>query len=70
MIGCEDIIVAKSSTHVTSLTCLSQEGQLYAIDKDFFFSKLQSHQAFMRALEAQCLENVRDNVRKIQFIKQ
>ena len=60
VIGCEDVLVAKSETHVTSLVCLSMEGELYRIDKEFFFSKLQSYSGFMRKLEKQCLENVRD----------
>lgn len=70
MIGCEDILVAKSDTHVTSLVCLSMKGEVYRVDKDFFFSKVQAVQGFMRKLEKQSLENVRDQVRKIAFVKQ
>ena len=40
VIGCEDVMVAKSDTHITSLICLSMTGELYRIEKDFFFSKL------------------------------
>lgn len=70
VIGCEDIMVAKSDTHVTSLVCLSMKGELYRIDKDYFMSRLSSGYAgFMRKLEKQCLENVRDQVRKIAFVK-
>ena len=53
-------MVAKSATHITSLVCLSQKGELYRIEKDFFFSKLHVHANFMRKLEKQCLQNVRD----------
>lgn len=70
VIGIEDIIIAKSEFHVTSLACLSQTGELYRIEKEFFFSKLQGYSNFMRKLEKQCLENVRDQVRKISFVKQ
>ena len=70
VVGCEDILVAKSDTHVTSLVCLSMKGEVYRVDKDFFFSKLQTMHSFMRKLEKQCLENVRDQVRKIAFVKQ
>ena len=70
MIGCEDILVAKSETHVTSLVCLSMTGEVYRVDKDFFFSKVQAVSGFMRKLEKQCYENVRDQVRKIAFVKQ
>ena len=62
--------MAKSDTHVTSLVCLSMKGELYRVDKDFFFSKVQAMQGFMRKLEKQSLENVRDQVRKIAFVKQ
>ena len=70
VVGCEDFLVAKSDTHVTSLVCLSMTGELYKVDKDFFFSKVQGMSTFMRKLEKQCLENVRDQVRKISFVKQ
>ena len=40
VIGCEDVMVAKSDTHVTSLVCLSMKGELYRIEKDSFFPKL------------------------------
>ena len=40
VIGCEDVLVAKSDKHITSLVCLSMKGELYRINKDFFFSKL------------------------------
>lgn len=40
VIGCEDVLVAKKETHITSLVCLSMKGELYKIDKEFFFSKL------------------------------
>jgi len=40
VIGIEDIIIAKSEFHVTSLACLSQTGELYRIEKDLFFSKM------------------------------
>ena len=65
VIGCEDVLVAKSDVHVTTLTCLSMTGELFRIERDFFFGKLQTHGGFMRKLEKQCLENVRDQVRKI-----
>lgn len=45
---------------MTSLVCLSMTGELYKLDKDFFFSKLSNMVTFMRKLEKQCLENVRD----------
>lgn len=54
VVGCEDVLVAKSETHITSLVCLSMKGELYRIDKEFFFSKLQMHQSFMNRLEKQC----------------
>lgn len=78
VIGLEDVVVAKSDVHITSLTCLGYEhktkgfmpeGELYRIEKDFFLSKLQSYSSFMRQLEKQCIENVRDQVRKITFAK-
>ena len=69
MIGCEDVMVAKSETHITSLVCLTMEGELYRIDKQFFFSKLSMHQSFMKRLEKLCTENVRDQVRTIAFAK-
>ena len=45
------------------------KGELYRVEKDFFFSKVQAVQGFMRKLEKQSLENVRDQVRKIAFVK-
>ena len=63
-------MVAKSDTHITSLVCLSMTGELYRIDKEFFFSKLSNITKFMKQLEKQCTENVRDQVRKIAFAKQ
>ena len=51
MVGCEDIRVAKSDTHVTSLVCLSMKGELYRVEKDLFLSKVQAVQGFMRKLE-------------------
>ena len=51
VIGCEDILVAKSDTHVTSLVCLSMTGELYKLDKDFFFSKVHGMSTFLRKLE-------------------
>lgn len=70
VIGCEDVLVAKSETHITSLICLSMTGELYRIEKDFFFSKLGNASSFMKRLEKQCTDNVRDQVRKISFAKQ
>ena len=70
VIGLEDIVVAKSDYHVTSLQCLSMVGELYRVDKEFFMSRIQNNYTFMRKLEKQCLENVRDQVRKIAFVKQ
>lgn len=55
---------------MTSLVCISMTGEMYRIDKDFFFSKVGALQGFMRKLEKQSLENVRDQVRKISFVKQ
>ena len=37
VVGLEDIIVAKSDLHITSLNCLSQTGELYRIEKDIIF---------------------------------
>ena len=51
VIGCEDILVANSDTHVTSLVCLSMKGELFRIEKDFFMAKLQGYIGFMRRLE-------------------
>ena len=70
VIGCEDVLTARSETHVTSLLCLSHKGALYKIEKEFFFSKLGQIHAFMRKLEKDCLENVKDSVRKIAVAKQ
>lgn len=70
VIGCEDIMVAKSQVHITSLVCQSMKGELYRIEREFFFSKLQGYSNFMRKLEKQCLDTVRDQVRKIAFAKQ
>jgi len=53
-------MVAKSQVHITSLVCQSMKGELYRIDKEFFFSKLNGYSNFMRKLEKQCLDNVRD----------
>ena len=37
IIGLEDILVAKSDVHVTSLVCISHPGgELYRIDKETF----------------------------------
>ena len=36
IIGLEDILVAKSDVHVTSLVCISHRGELYRIDKETF----------------------------------
>jgi len=60
VIGCEDVLVAKSEVHITSLVCSSMRGELYRIERDFFFSKIGMQGGFMRRLENQCLENVRD----------
>ena len=60
IIGCEDHIVAKSDVHLTSLTCLTTPGEFYKIDREFFFEKVKGYSNFMRKLEKQCLENVRD----------
>lgn len=70
VVGCEDVLVAKSETHVTSLVCLSMKGELYRIEKEFFFSKLQNNIGFMKRLEKKCTDNVRDQVRVINFTKQ
>lgn len=37
VIGCEEHVVAQSNTHFTSCVCLSMTGELYRIEKDFFF---------------------------------
>jgi len=37
VIGCEDVLCAKSSVHITSLVCASMTGELYRIEKEFFF---------------------------------
>ena len=63
--------MAKSDVHVTSLVCISHPGgELYRIDKETFLQKVNAYTAFMRKLEKQCIENVRDQVRKIAFVKQ
>ena len=62
--------MAKSEVHVTSLVCISHPGgELYRIDKETFLQKVSAYTAFMRKLEKQCIENVRDQVRKIAFVK-
>ena len=45
------------------------KGELYRIEKEFFFSKLGMIGGFMRKLEKQCTENVREQVRKIALAK-
>ncbi len=52
--------MAKSEVHLTSLTCMTTPGEFYKIEKEFFFDKVKSYNSFMRKLEKQCLENVRD----------
>lgn len=51
VIGCEDVLCAKSDVHITSLVCASMTGELYRIEKDFFFSKIGMQGGFMRKLE-------------------
>ena len=60
VIGCEDVLVLKSKTHVSQLTCLSMRGELYTIEKDFFFAKLSSQSGFIRKFENQCLKTVQE----------
>ena len=50
VVGCEDVLVARSDTHVTQLVCLTMTGELYRIEKEFFFSKLGSQGGFIRKL--------------------
>ena len=59
VVGCEEVLVAKSETHITTLTCLSMHGELYRIDRDFFFSKLAGQSIFMRRLEKACYETIK-----------
>lgn len=69
VIGCEDVLALKSELHVTRLTCLSMKGELYKVNKDFFFSKLNSQYGFIRKFENQCLESVNEKVHKVGIAK-
>ena len=58
--GLEDLLVKESKTYDTSLTCLSMKGQLFRIDKDVFYSKIQSQHNFIRMMKKNCCDQMKN----------
>ena len=56
----EDLLVKDSKTHDTTLTCLSMEGKVFRIDKEVFYSKVQSQYAFIRQMKKNCCESMKN----------
>lgn len=47
VLGLNELLISESVTYLTTVTCLSPEGELYKISKDIFMQKIQNTGPFV-----------------------
>ena len=70
VLGLNELLISESATYLTTVTCLSPEGELYKISKDIFYQKIQNTGPFIVRVKKAIEEQFKTQVKSVSNMQQ